>query len=199
MRAYITGPWGTTYGSTITISPTSTYATYTIGQAACGGIVYYDAGSTQSWGRYLVAAPADFSGYTYWCSSGTASNSAVTGNYSSTNPPTNIVQGTIGYGKANTAAMVANCTGTGIGNVALAATQYSNGGYTDWFLPSFAELQALYVQRSLSGLGTMNTGYWASTEYSTTAAWAFNFNNGEAAGNSPKANYNLYARAIREF
>lgn len=66
-----------------------------------GGIVFYDAGSLQPWGRYLEAAPAGWSGsqtdpQVMWCQTSTEISGAA---------------GTaIGTGATNTAAMLAACS-----------------------------------------------------------------------------------------
>lgn len=43
-------------------------------------------------------------------------------------------------------------------------TTSTAGGFTDWRLPTFAELEELYVQREEIG-NFLETSYWTSTEY----------------------------------
>jgi len=113
-----------------------------------GGTIFYDAGSTQSWGRYIEASPIDW--YTVakggngtenvtWCSN---TNYFITG-----------LVDAIGYGLANKQTMAASCDlASGYKNTAPgmlwvtnggAPGGYNGGGKTDWFLPSLSEMDAL--------------------------------------------------------
>jgi len=101
-----------------------------------GGIVFYDAGSQQSWGRYLEVAPIGWSGVSQdpaakWCE-----------NFS-TSVPLNEEPGAwgeaVGTGKSNTDLMLAGCTS----GAAVVARDYRGGGRSDWFLPSIDELTVL--------------------------------------------------------
>jgi hypothetical protein len=88
-----------------------------------GGIVFYDAGSKQSWGRYLEVAPSGWSGSTLdpkasWCTAG-----QDYGNFQ-TKPGSNGAEAIesflgieIGSGPQNTDLMVAKCT-EGAANIA---------------------------------------------------------------------------------
>ena len=78
-----------------------------------GGIVFYDAGSVQPWGRYLEAAPAGWSGSPLdprpaWCSNTTTLIPGAMGT-------------AIGTGAANTATMLAACS-SGAANLARSYT-----------------------------------------------------------------------------
>jgi hypothetical protein len=55
---------------------------------------------------------------------------------------------------------------------------HSEGGYTDWFLPSLDELAKLYYNKTAIGGFTNSAYYWSSSEYSTTSAWAIKFDAG---------------------
>jgi hypothetical protein len=60
--------------------------------------------------------------------------------------------------------MTDNCTG----GAGFEAVNLTLGGQTDWFLPSFAELQVIYSLRNSLGLGSGDAAsgflYWSSTE-----------------------------------
>ena len=125
-----------------------------------GGIVFYDAGSVQSWGRYLEAAPVGDEVQRTWATGGNQ-NAAVSG-----------ADGTaIGTGEQNTADIVAQ-SGNQSGNVAATSaavycSELVSGGQSDWFLPSKDELNLMYTNlRSASTpLGGFSSGYyWSSSE-----------------------------------
>ena len=135
-----------------------------------GGIVFYDAFSQQSWGRYLEVAPKGWSmsvlasGVTTgrvaeWCN--------VSDSISSDNQATSILSDEeIGAGKANTNLMVAFCSsGAGV-----EARAYKGGGKSDWFLPSKYELRELceFVRR-YERVEFEADFYWSSSEQFTSA------------------------------
>lgn len=82
----------------------------------------------------------------------------------------------------------------------------TNGGYTDWYLPSVQELNMLWnnyytVARSLSQIAgateLQSALYWSSTEYNAYSAWRFFFNDGDASSASKLGTF--YVRAVRAF
>jgi hypothetical protein len=161
-------------------------ATYSIGSTGPGGgTVFYDAGSIQSWGRYLEAATSATSPAWTDATRNSLGGSTLVGTS----------QG-IGTGLANTNAMVA-AQGGGAGAASL-CKNYRGGGLSDWFLPSKDELSELYNQRAIVGGFLLdNDGYYSSSEYSNEYTWAYNF-----AGNysfSYSRGAGLYARAVRAF
>lgn len=80
------------------------------------------------------------------------------------------------------------------------------GGFSDWYLPSKDELNLMYVNLHLNGLGNFYIGgnyYWSSTEdsdpgSSSTRAWAQNFGNLGFQYSNHKGSTSL-VRAIRSF
>jgi hypothetical protein len=161
-----------------------------------GGIVFYDAGTTKSWGRYLEAAIADVKvpvvisppsededsphgqndGRPQW---GCYVDAIFFGPGAKTE---------IGSGLANTKKITdSNCKGTdnSVSAASLAATD-NGGGKTDWFLPSRDELNELckYARTQTTGdttkkcdsLQTLRRGfaadyYWSSSEGNAVSAW----------------------------
>ena len=110
-----------------------------------GGIVFFDAGSQQSWGRYLEFAPGGWFGSkidpeTTWCSILEPSEVAKLGARLSNE---------IGEGKANTKAIMSSCKTSG----AELAHSFVGEGKQDWFLPSKNELNELckYANGQLTG------------------------------------------------
>lgn len=83
----------------------------------------------------------------------------------------------------------------------------TNGGQSDWYLPSLDELSILWhsrfnVNKSLSAIGgatvlPYSAIYWSSSEFGSIFACYFNFNIGNA--NSDMKNYAFYVRAVRAF
>jgi hypothetical protein len=104
----------------------------------------------------------------------------------------------IGDGELNTAAIIAACLDP---NTAASICDASaDGGYTDWFLPSRDELDAMYVNQTIIG-GFIPNLYWSSTEESVPGAWIGAFNAVPPAGYmgwTNKEGY-LYVRCVRKF
>jgi hypothetical protein len=155
-----------------------------------GGIIFYDAGSNLSWGRYIEAATGatspSWSDATYAWSGNTtgASGATLTG---------------IGTGFTNTLTMLGfNATASRAGTICRA---YTGGGYSStsngWFLPSTGELNALYNQKSTVG-GFVNSNYWTSTETGNSIAARQNFTDGTQNNSGPKSTL-YYVRPIRYF
>jgi hypothetical protein len=132
-----------------------------------GGIVFYVAPSLQSWGRYLEAAPANWSGgpdnqasnISKWCeASPSIDGTRLTGLYLG-----------LGLGYSNTYDTRLNvCTGGAI----YKARAYRGGGYTNWFLPNSTELALMADASVRNRIGLVNDatlwGYWGSYEDAST-------------------------------
>ncbi len=149
-----------------------------------GGIVFYDAGSVQSWGRYMEAAPNTWSG-------GSADPTMEWSGNTSTTVSTST---DIGTGSANTAAIIAQSSTAD--KAATAARAYTGGGKTDWFLPSKDELNALYTQRTVVG-GFAADEYWSSSQYGAGNAWLQDFGNGGQGDDGKFSTYRV--RPVRAF
>jgi len=161
-----------------------------------GGLVVYDAGSRQSWGQYLEAAPAGWSGQsrdavTQWCVSGQPGYDIELG------APTDV-----GAGAANTALIIEKC---GDDTAAVKAAAYRGAGLTDWFLPSKDELAAVYSMRT--EIGEMTCGdYWSSSQVPSTVAsnggvayaWRQRTSFGLGPKVTPKSSY-YCVRPVRAF
>ena len=198
----------TKYASTTTTAVLDVALVYSVGDVGPGGgIVFYDAGTTQPWGRYLEAAPTDYQ------VNGSRTKAAWGCDFAS-------VTGTgiaIGTGKANTATILANCTTPGI--AADVADKYftSTAGAGQWFLPSKDELNELckiysngrkdtdnYSEYqngctgSTSPTGGFTAGfYWSSSEFDNRKGRVQNFccgNQGASTKVAPSA-----VRPVRAF
>jgi len=202
---------GFTAGGTLTITVTKTGYTisgsqtvtifyytisipeYDLGDTGPGGgiIVYHDpAGFTVQMADpaqnytayYLEAAPNDMATGLIWASA-TYVSTDITGTATD-----------IGTGRKNTAVIL---TADANAPAAKACDTYSNGGKTDWFLPSKDELNQLYLNRaSVGNMGT-NT-YLSSSQGSIYYAWGQRFSDGDQSGSS-KNNNTYSVRAVRAF
>ena len=136
-----------------------------------GGTIFYDAGSTQSWGRYIEASPIDW----YTVAKGGNGTENVTW-CSNTNYFLTDLVDAIGYGLANKQTMAASCdVAAGYKNTASgmlwvtnggAPGGYSGGGKTDWFLPSLSEMDAL--NNYSSGSLLPQKYYWIAANTNAT-------------------------------
>ncbi len=139
-------------------SETGKVATHYVGERFGGGVVFIVNAS----GRHgLIADTADLGIYT-WYNNG----------YVITGASGNV----IGTGQANTQKIVA-AQGSAGSYAALACVTSKRSGYTDWFLPSKAELLAMYDTKDLIG-GFTDGFYWSSSEKTISTAWEQGFQDG---------------------
>jgi hypothetical protein len=85
----------------------------------------------------------------------------------------------------------------------------TNGGQSDWYLPTIDELSILWnnrynVNRTLSTIGgatelPLNAYYWSSTEYLACSAGSFYFFNGYASSSLSSKFSTKVVRAVRAF
>ncbi len=120
----------------------------------------------------------------------------------------------IGSGSANTTAMQSPACTSGAG---VSSRAYDGGGFTDWYLPSQDELNAMcnYSKNpttpstglcqgnqdsafASSDYGFFDEYYWCSSQTSGTQAWAQNFSDGEQS-NGGRKDLSLHLRPIRAF
>ena len=134
------------------------YWIYVGGPGPAGGIVFYDKGSYSDGWQYLEAAPVE----TEWESKpwgGWGTEVGVD------------AQGTaIGTGAANTQAIVVEYGdeepyASRDDYAARLASDLAYGGYDDWFLPSTDELNEMYTNLQVEGIGGFASAYyWSSSE-----------------------------------
>jgi len=153
------------------------------------GLVFYDAGSVQAWGRYLEMAPKTWSGGSRdpgaeWCDD-TSTSLAVTFGTA------------IGTGAQNTVLMDTGCT-SGAGQE---AADYAAGVYSDWFLPSQDELNEMYgYKNSIVDTATygFNSGsFWSSSQNAAGNAWYQDLDDGNQLTGGK--GYTLRVRPVRAF
>ena len=149
------------------------------GKTYQGGLIAYL--NTTS-GAGLIAASNDQSNFTEWGCNGTLISGA---------------DGVgIGTGAQNTVDIEAGCVTNG--TAADICANLTLNSYSDWFLPSLAELSQLYLNLKLNGFGAFaNNFYWSSTENDSNTAWAQDF--GSGGQSSVLKNLTHYVRAVRAF
>jgi hypothetical protein len=167
--------------------------THSVGEFFGGGVVFYvyrDAGGNEH-GRILALNDVPASPRTW-------SNT------------TNALAGTNGWDG------VANCgimTAQDANNAGQDCLDWSSGGFDDWYLPSYFEIEQLWnnfivvAEALASPEGVLagavpfpNTGsYWTSTETATSAAGVLTMTRGPANTSAPGKSNALRVRAIRAF
>ena len=163
------------------ISSTSSSLNLAIGDTYGGGIVFYIDASGE---HGLICQLADLSTGEEW-GTGFTSNSLATGYYSGAMNTKKIIY--------NAALMSQTCP---------AATICDNlveGGFDDWYLPSRDELDLMYVNLYLQGIGGFSLDYyWSSTrDYTSTYAWSVRFQFGTLQ--LENASWSHSVRAVRAF
>ena len=147
-----------------------------------GGIVFYDAGKTESWGRYLEIAPQSCEGVRLpWRPASKTNRVYETSGFAVTRLKTKF----IGMGRLNTQEIVAAFGANSY--AAKFADDLVCGDKSDWFLPSKDELDIAFnrlAQNRVGGndtpVGGFNKGYyWTSSIYDFKTAWTQYFMDGQ--------------------
>jgi len=150
-----------------------------------GGIVFFDKGKkTHGW-RYLEAAPDSVEFDAIW--------SQLFFDVPGTLPE-------IGKGKSNTQLMIEELKKRDEERTAAQlCAELTLGKYNDWFLPSKDELNHLYLNLKLFGVGKfVDNWYWTSTQLENYDVWLLNFETGQMDQMFFK--YHMYrVRPIRAF
>jgi len=146
------------------------------------GLIFYvkEGGYSDGW-MYLEAAPSDQSEGTWGCSGTLISGADGTA---------------VGTGEQNTIDIENGCTTAG--TAADICANLSLGGETDWFLPSKDELNLMYENLKVFGVGGFVNGYyWSSSELDAGAAWDQYFTNSTQDYGNKDGNERV--RAVRAF
>jgi len=172
-----------TVGSPYIVSATSA-CVLSIGDTHQGGIIFYLDGSGC---HGLVAKATDEPGSYKWSATGFITWAHANGIYG---------------GAQNTKKSIARAVVNGSAcPAASACDNLTSGGYTDWYLPSKGELDMMYVNLQLQGLGGFaNSRYWSSTEhddYDDYDAWSQDFSNGNQSNGWKNLANDV--RAVRAF
>jgi hypothetical protein len=149
-----------------------------------GGWIFYDKGRVLNGWRYLEAAPKD-EPTAEWGASGKTVDGTATG---------------VGAGKRNTELILEflkNSTRE-VGRAAQFCEEQFAGNFDDWFLPSKDELNLMYQNLKVKGLGGFGSGsYWSSSQRDNNYAWYQGFSDGGQNNNSKYLSFCV--RAVRAF
>lgn len=192
----VTGSGTTASPYVVNATAGSGSTTYSVGDFAQGGIVFW----VDETGQHgLVAAKKDQSTGVRWYA-GTYGNTQAKGDGPFS-------------GEANTSIIIAAQVAIGDDGSTYAARicnelQVTEGGktYGDWYLPSKEELNLMYQNKATidatagvnGGSGFASAYYWSSTEYDKYYAWRQNLDSGYQNTNVVK-NGTLRVRAVRAF
>lgn len=151
-----------------------------------GGLIFYDKGTYSNGWRYLEAAPPS----TEWTGKEWGSWETKIGG----------TRTAIGTGQSNTIKIVTYLNSQGkTDKAAQLCDALVYGGYSDWFLPSLFELNLIYENLSLEGVGGFaGDFYWSSSEHNAQDAWVQGFERGGHFHND-KFGDNKLVRAVRAF
>jgi TolB-like protein len=171
--------------------PASASTVYKVGDTGpAGGIIFYDKGNLSDGWRYLEAAPSDVD----------------KAKWSAVGSPLSRTGTELGTGKGNTNYVERYLRENGESNCAAQlCLSYSQGDYSDWFLPSKDELNLMYTNLELKGLGGFSVGlYWASSQSAVDSAWCQRFSDGVQfsdgwGGNTANKAHSYSVRAVRAF
>jgi hypothetical protein len=150
-----------------------------------GGIVFYDAGKDEYWGRYLEMAPQACEGVKLpWRPVGNT-KTVYQGSSGQTAAQLRVLAKGVGMGQFNTR-IITLALGAG-GYAAKYAEDLSCSGVDDWFLPSKDELDLAYNRLAQNRVGGQNTPvggfnkgyYWTSSDYNNSTAWSQYFMDGQ--------------------
>ena len=163
-----------------------------VGDFYGGGVVFYifveaDAGYVAGETHGLIAAVADQSSGIQWYN-GSFLTTGATGT-------------AVGTGSANTDAIILVQGPVATSYAAGLARAYTDGTYTDWFLPSKDELNQMYINKTtleaVSGFTAFSGYYWSSTEYDTNNVWGQDFSANYQSADGK--HYTGNVRAVRAF
>ena len=179
MQYYDGGSWVNMAGSTAT-------AGLAVGDNLQGGILAYilvagDPGYNPNILHGIIAASTDQGAATWGCQGTLIGTTDV-----------------IGSGLTNTQLIVNGCSQAG--TAAKICNDLVLNGYSDWYLPSLAEMKLLRTNLHLNGFGSFRTdlSYFVSTETTANTAYEFYITSAAAGGINKEGN-NMAIRAIRYF
>ena len=176
-------------------------AEYAIGDIGPGGgIIFYVADGEN--GRPLGFTMADSGKKAYYLEAATANLGPMRWSTQTTSPYPDVKEtedsaaDAIGRGKKNTALILA---ADPTAPAALACKNYSNNGKSDWFLPSYYEVEEINKQHTIIGGFGQYDNIWSSNQKNANEAWERQGRGVSAWGTSYKNDEEIKVRPIRAF
>ena len=160
--------------------------TYQIGdKGPAGGLIFYDKGNKSHGWQYLEAAPSDI-------------NRKLPGQTERIGMMTE--DRAVGSGKRNTERMMeeARKSGGGFGWAAKACVDLKINGFNDWYLPAWDELNYMYGNLHMQGLGGFRNDIYYSSTDTSAGWWLVNFSNGNR-DYAAWGQRECYVRPVRQF
>lgn len=163
------------------ISSGGSYAvgdTVTIGGIEC--VIAYDAGSEQSWGRYILCEKHDLNYYEPDLGTGGVDESYSGKQWGFYGISTGVTDTAIGTGKNNTDQLISQ-NDNDDNTLWYYVNQHRFTTGRDWHVPSKDELNILYENKTTIGNFTISSSYryyWSSSEQTSAYAWFQNFSDG---------------------
>ena len=161
-----------------------------IGESFGGGVIFYLWKDSASAEHGLVIDKTNLSTFQAWSNVSSSIGASAQSSWD-------------GLGNSN--AVIAQAGHSA--SAALLCLNSTNGGQTDWYLPSVDELSLLWhvrfsVNKTLSTIAgatalPMSENFWCSSEKDGTSGWRISFTNGDASGGNKGDSYNV--RAVRNF
>ena len=174
VSSYATNGNGTSYGNEFTFT-TCIAPSFTVGQSYGGGTIFY-VDCTGIHG--LIAANTEY-GPVQWGCEGTSISGTLSG---------------IGTGQSNTNLILSGCSDTNF--AAKLCDNLTLNTYSDWYLPSYDELETLRVNIG----GFANVYIWSSSQKDINDAYSKNLGNPTVQWYFNKSNNGIvYVRPIRSF
>lgn len=146
-----------------------------------GCVIAYDAGSEQSWGRYILCEEYDLNHYEPDLGTGGVDETYSGKPWGFNATSTGVTDTAIGTGKNNTDQLITQ-NNNNSDTLWYYVNQHRTNTSKDWCVPSKDELNVLY--ENLTQIGNFSTSggyyyYWSSSEYFSPVAWVQGFSGGD--------------------
>jgi hypothetical protein len=185
LRAYARNLQGIAYSNTEVFQTRNYFYPGETGPA--GGYIFFSKVDTLGGWNFMEAAATDINGLYAWAPQNEITTITATG---------------LGEGQLNTG-LIVGLYGNTVTYAAAVCADYTFGGFNDWYLPSRDELNRVYQNLYMQGIGAlMNESYWTSSEDTNfeNNAWIVKM---IASGSSNILSFNkqaaLRVRPVRRF